>query len=120
MKILVADDEAFIIDLLEDYLTMGGHTVTSAFDAKAMVARAAENPPDIIFMDINMPGIRDESRTPQIQIPPALANIPIVAVTGSEIKRLREQGLPENIPVLVKPIEFPDMDAILAKITPKA
>ncbi len=120
MKILIADDESFIIDLLEDYLTMEGHTVVSAFDATSLVAKAAETTPDLIFMDINMPGIRNDDRSPAIQIPPALKNIPVVAVTGNEVNKLREMGLPENIDVLVKPVDFSAMDALLVKFTPKA
>ena len=120
MKILVADDESFIIDLLEDYLTTAGHTVVTAFDANSLISKVKEAAPDLVFMDINMPGIRDDGRSPAIQIPEALKNIPVVAVTGNEIKKLREMGLPVNIDVLVKPIDFPAMDVILAKLTPKA
>lgn len=118
MKIMVADDEDLIVDLLSEYLTAAGHEVTSANDAESLVASVEADPPELIFLDINMPGIREGGMAnPTVSIPPALKGIPIVAVTGNEPKKVYQMGLPSNIDVLSKPINFPDIDAVIAKYT---
>ncbi len=116
MRILVADDEPLIIDLLTEYLGAAGHEVASAYDAKSLIAMVEADPPELVFFDINMPGIKD-SLSPNIIIPPALKNIPIVAVTGTDSEKLYKMGLPADIQVLAKPIDFAEVDAIIAKIT---
>ena len=118
MKIMVADDEELIVDLLSEYLTAAGHEVSSAFDADSLVAAVQADPPELIFLDINMPGIREGGMAnPKVTLPDAIKNIPIVAVTGNEAKKVYQMGLPANIEVLSKPINFPDIDAIIAKYT---
>jgi len=115
MKILLADDDPSIIELLTEYLAMAGHAVSSAYDAKSLVSMIAADVPELVFCDINMPGIRDDDRTPKIEIPMALKNIPVVALTGNEYEKLLQMGLPKDIQVLAKPIDFAEVDAVIAK-----
>lgn len=53
--ILVVDDEADIRDLLEEYLSGQGFSVSTAVDARTARALVAQQPPDIALLDINMP-----------------------------------------------------------------
>ena len=117
MKILVADDEQLIIDLLSEYLSAAGHEVISAYDADSLISLVESDAPELVFMDINMPGIRDDGRTPAIVIPEALKHTPVVAITGNEYKKLLQMGLPKNIAFLAKPIDFAQLDAVIAKFT---
>ena len=117
MKILIADDEPLIIDLLTEYLTAAGHDVTSAYDGKSLIKMVEEDPPELVFLDINMPGMRDEILSPRVEIPPALKNIPVVAVTGTDREKLYKMGLPAHIEVIQKPINFPEVDAAIAKLS---
>jgi len=117
MKILVADDEQAIVELMSEYLTAAGHTVSSAYDADSLVKMVGEDAPELIFLDINMPGIRDDGMSPPIEIPPAIAHIPVVAITGNEKKKVYAMGLPANVEVLAKPVNFAEVDAVIEKLT---
>ena len=117
MKILIADDEPLIIELLTEYLTAAGHTVASAHDADTLAEMVRQDIPELIFLDINMPGIRNTAASPQIEIPQPLKRIPIVAITGNERKKVYQLGLPENIQVIQKPVNFAEVDAAIKKFS---
>lgn len=55
-RIVVVDDESDLRALLSDYLGMQGFSVGEAEDARGLDARLAEEPADVIVLDINMPG----------------------------------------------------------------
>ena len=55
--ILVADDEARIVDLVRDYLQASGFQVITAHDGKTAVAQFRRERPDLIVLDLNMPGM---------------------------------------------------------------
>lgn len=57
MKILVVDDEMHICELLEEFLTMIGFRVATVSDGEKAVDRFEAETPDIVFLDIKMPGI---------------------------------------------------------------
>jgi DNA-binding response OmpR family regulator len=54
--ILVVDDEADIRTSIADYLTLHGYSVATAEGGVAMRARVAERPPDLVVLDLRMPG----------------------------------------------------------------
>lgn len=56
-KILVVDDEPSIVDILEYNLTREGFDVTTAFDGHDALAKARTSPPDLIILDLMMPGL---------------------------------------------------------------
>ncbi|HNW44290.1 MAG TPA: response regulator [Elusimicrobiales bacterium] len=117
MKILVADDEPLIVELMTEYLSAAGHAVVSTDNAATLVQMVLADAPELIFLDINMPGIRDVIISPKIKIPQEIRHIPIVAITGNEPEKLYAAGLPETIPVLKKPIDFDEVDAKIKEIT---
>ena len=55
-KILIVDDEADIVSMLKDYFEFNGYDTLTAFDGLEAIKKA-EKQPDIILLDINMPGI---------------------------------------------------------------
>ena len=55
-RILIVDDEPDIVTMLSGFFTVKGYQVLEAFDGKAAL-RQIEHAPDIILLDINMPGI---------------------------------------------------------------
>jgi DNA-binding response OmpR family regulator len=56
-KILVVDDESKIVQLARDYLERGGFTVLTAGDGTSALATARREKPDLIVLDIGLPGI---------------------------------------------------------------
>jgi len=57
VKVLLVDDEVDFTQLMSFWLQSKGYSVTVASEGKEAVKSIKENPPDIVFMDLNMPGI---------------------------------------------------------------
>ena len=57
MKVLVADDDADLRDLIAFTLGQAGYLVIKAHDGPAAVRLFAEESPDLVVLDINMPGL---------------------------------------------------------------
>lgn len=55
-SVLIADDDALVRGVLRMALTRAGYTVVEARDAIEVIAAAAEHVPDLVVLDINMPG----------------------------------------------------------------
>ena len=81
-KILVIDDIEDNRRILRDLLTTGGYEVIEAETGEAGVAAAREARPDLILMDIQLPGIDGYDATRQIKGNPELRGIPLIAVTS--------------------------------------
>jgi two-component system cell cycle response regulator DivK len=81
-KILVVEDTEDNRQILRDLLGMAGYTLVEAVDGAEGVARAAEHRPDLILMDIQMPVMDGYEATRRIKAAPALAAIPVIAVTS--------------------------------------
>ena len=56
-RVLVVDDEPHIRTVLRRYLEVDGFAVTEAADGKAALAAFRENPPDLVLLDVMLPGI---------------------------------------------------------------
>ena len=81
-KILVVEDTEDNRQILRDLLGMAGYTLVEAVDGAEGVARAAEHRPDLILIDIQMPVMDGYEATRRIKADPALAAIPVIAVTS--------------------------------------
>jgi DNA-binding response OmpR family regulator len=55
--ILVVDDEPRIVQLVRDYLEHGGFTVLTAFDGQAALRTARTGRPDLVVLDLSLPGV---------------------------------------------------------------
>ena len=80
-RILVIEDTENNRRILNDLLTSAGFEVLEAVDGEKGVAMAAEQRPDLILMDIQLP-IVDGEATRRIKANPDLRHIPIIAVTS--------------------------------------
>jgi two-component system cell cycle response regulator DivK len=92
-RILVIEDTPDNRQIMRDLLTSVGYTLIEAEDGVAGVAAAIAHVPDLILMDIQLPGIDGYEATRRIKANPATAAIPIIAVTsyalsGDEAKAL--------------------------------
>ncbi len=84
-KILVVDDEPQITEIVEAFLVNAGHQVIISNDGKNAVQKAKEIRPDIILLDIMMPGTDGYSICNEIKSDPGLANTPVVFLTGKDM-----------------------------------
>jgi two-component system cell cycle response regulator DivK len=81
-RILVVEDQADNRTILRDLLTASGFVVLEAEDGEAGVRLAMAERPDLILMDIQMPLVDGFEATRRIKADPALAAVPIIAVTS--------------------------------------
>jgi len=83
-KVLVVDDEPEITDIVEAFLTEAGYTVAVENRPNEAVKRAQEFLPDVILLDIMMPGVDGYDFCQTIKKQPDLAHVPIIFLTGKD------------------------------------
>jgi two-component system, cell cycle response regulator DivK len=95
-RILVVEDQEDLRGVLRDLLTGSGFEVAEAADGQTGVAKAKSERPDLILMDIQLPGMDGYEATRRIKADPALSSIPIIAVTSYALSgdedKCREAG----------------------------
>jgi DNA-binding response OmpR family regulator len=77
--ILVVDDEVKIVKLLRDYLERAGFAVRAAGDGKAALSLARTEKPDLIVLDLGLPGVDGLDVTRELR---KLSNVPIIMLTA--------------------------------------
>jgi twitching motility two-component system response regulator PilH len=85
-KVLIVDDAAVDTQNLRRIFSEAGWVVTAAASGSDGVAAAKQDLPDLILMDVNMPGLDGFSATRQLMQDPATKGIPVVFVTGKDQK----------------------------------
>lgn len=92
--ILLIEDERDSRDLVRMTLEMDGHVVVEAETGEQGVERAAESTPDVVLVDVCLPGeIDGVEATRRIRAIPQLERVPIVAVTAQAMRGVRERVL---------------------------
>ena len=81
-RILAVDDQEDNRRILRDLLTSAGYEVSEAMTGEEALAQAEALVPDLILMDIQLPGIDGYEATRRIKANPALARIPLIVVTS--------------------------------------
>lgn len=90
-KILYIEDNPLNMRLVRKILVAAGFQMIEAIDGLSGVQMAAEEMPDLILMDINLPDIDGLDATVRIKNSPALASIPIIALTANTMHGDRER-----------------------------
>jgi CheY-like chemotaxis protein len=110
--ILVVEDNERNLKLLRDVLEYAGYDVRVARTAEDGITLADTEPPDLVLMDLQLPGIDGMEALRRLRQSPRTAGIPVVAVTAQAMKQDRERALTAGFNGYVeKPISvraFPD------------
>ncbi len=113
-RILVVDDIEANVRLLQAKLTAEYYDVSVAYDGLSALEQAASDPPDIILLDVMMPGLNGYEVCRRLKADPATRHIPVVLVTALDGRRDRLAGLEAGADdFLTKPI---DDVALLARV----
>jgi CheY-like chemotaxis protein len=114
-RVLIVDDNEDSANSLAMILRLGGHETASVYTAADALSRATAFKPDVVLLDIGLPGMDGYEVAQQMRELPGLRDIRLVAVTGygrSEDRlRAREAGFDDH---LVKPVEFTALERTLA------
>ncbi|HXT70711.1 MAG TPA: HD domain-containing phosphohydrolase [Vicinamibacterales bacterium] len=81
-KVLLVDDLPASLRLIERWLSMDGYDVLKCHDGAAALAAVAEHRPDVVLMDVHMPGITGIEACHQIKMDPSTRLTPVILMTG--------------------------------------
>jgi two-component system, cell cycle response regulator DivK len=81
-RVLIVDDNEDNRQILIDLLSANGYEVIEALNGLDAVTIATRETPDLVLMDIQLPGIDGHEATRRIKANPALARTPVIAVTS--------------------------------------
>ena len=108
-KILVVDDVAMNVKLLQDILTVKGYDVVTASSGPEALERIKSDSPDLVLLDVMMPGMTGYEVCQIIRADPAIRVLPVVLVTALDPSE-RIKGLEAGADdFLTKPINQPEL-----------
>jgi DNA-binding response OmpR family regulator len=91
-KIVVADDDADIRELVAFKLQLTGHDVVAVGDGAAAVEACQADVPDLVVLDVMMPGMSGLDACRVLRLDPALAQVPVILLTARAQEADIEQG----------------------------
>ena len=115
-KILVIDDEPAIADLIKINLEADGYEVDTALDGMEGIEKAKASPPDVITLDVLMPGMNGFQVMELLKKNPGTADIPVIFISIVEGPQ-KDRGFHLGaVDFLTKPIEYGELLKSLKKI----
>ena len=121
LHVLVVDDNVDAAMGLARLLSRRGYEISLAHDGPAALQVARERSPNVVLLDIGLPGMDGYEVAKRLRVEPTRAGLLVVALTGygqEEDRRLsQEAGIDHH---LVKPVVFEEVRALLEKHTPKS
>jgi PAS domain S-box-containing protein len=115
LRVLVVDDNVDTVTTLSLLVTESGHDVRAAYDGRSVLETALDYRPNVVLLDIGLPGLNGFDVAKQLRQQPALQNTVLVAMTGygavSDLQRSFDAGFDHH---LVKPGDFGKVLEILA------
>lgn len=102
IRLLLIDDDTSLHELLHEELTHLGYTIESAFNGETGLAAAKANAPDVIILDLMMPGMSGFEVAGLLKDHPSTARIPILVLTSKEILADNRRELQSNVACVQK------------------
>ena len=113
-KILIVDDSPTVRHVLNDMLTKAGYEVVACDNGDDAITKAKQIRPDLILMDVVMPGLNGFQATRAISRDPETKSIPIIMCTSKSQETDKIWGLRQGArDYIIKPF---DRDELIAKI----
>jgi DNA-binding response OmpR family regulator len=109
-KILIVDDERDFVLVLSVHLKANGYNVISASDADEAITAVQTGKPDLIIMDVSMPGDDGLTVLMQLNASAHTSSVPVIMVTGLDPKARAEAFANGAVEFFIKPV---NMDILL-------
>ncbi|HYE24866.1 MAG TPA: response regulator, partial [Clostridia bacterium] len=117
LKILLADDSMTAQNMGKKILTDAGHEVVAVSNGAAALKKIAESRPDLIIVDIYMPGYTGLEVCQKSKSAPATANVPVILTVGKLEPYRPEDGAKVNADgIIIKPFEATELIGTVARI----
>ncbi len=117
LKVLVVDDNEDLVEMLSLVVEAAGHEVRKARDGRTAVSVATAYRPDVVLLDLGLPGLSGLDVARELRRHPDTAHARLVAFTGlgqaEDHRRTREAGFDRH---LTKPTEPHELERLLAEI----
>ena len=105
--VLIVEDNEINLMLIRDIVRRLGHDTIEARDAETAVALARAKKPDLILMDVRLPGMDGLEATGLLKTSPETADIPVLAVSASAFERDKRLALAAGCDAFItKPLDF--------------
>jgi len=91
-KILIVDDDVIITDLMKMLVSMEGHQPTTVNDSTQAIAVADSVQPDLITLDLMMPGLTGFELCELLHNDPRFANVPVIIVSARDDPASKEKA----------------------------
>ncbi len=117
--ILVVDDTVDNLVIISLHLQQSGYRVVTATDGDEAIKVAALTHPDLILMDISMPGLDGLGATRKIREHPTLRPVPVIAVTAFTTEGFQRAAYDAGMEgYLTKPIDFERLNDLIRSLLP--
>jgi signal transduction histidine kinase/ActR/RegA family two-component response regulator len=116
LRVLVVDDNADAAQMLAALLEVQGHAVSVEYDARGALARAHDEHPDVLLLDIGLPDMDGYELARRLRARPENAGATLVALTGYGQHQDREDAQQAGFDhYLVKPADLNEVNEVLAQ-----
>jgi CheY-like chemotaxis protein len=117
--ILIVEDNPRNLKLVRDVLGFAGYRTLEAQNAEDGIGLADRHLPDLILMDVQLPGMDGDEALRRLRDSARTRDIPVIALTAFAMKNDRDRLLAEGFHgYLVKPISVPDFAAQVGEFIP--
>ena len=117
LDVLVVDDHTDVADAVALLLEACGHRARVVYDGAAALAASRDQPPDVMMLDVGMPGMTGYELARRVRLDPALSAVRLVALTGygreEDRARILEAGFDRHV---TKPLTESSLQAVLASL----
>jgi CheY-like chemotaxis protein len=104
-RVLVADDKESSREFVRTVLEHAGYVVEEAADGREALAKVREDPPDLVVLDLHMPGLDGFAVIEALRQDARYFSLPVVALTASAMQGDRERALAAGfVDYMTKPI----------------
>jgi signal transduction histidine kinase/ActR/RegA family two-component response regulator len=120
LRVLIVDDKVDIARMMGRMLESWGHRPATAYEARSALEKAAETQPDVMLIDIGLPGMDGFELARRLRARKEHEKLHLIALTGysqpEHQERAREVGFDR---FLVKPVDFDVLRELLAGVSPR-
>lgn len=114
---LVVDDNRATADLLADMLRLLEVEALPVYGARTAILELSKQVPDVIFLDINMPGVSGYEVLSYVRRDPRLRDVPVFMVTSDDQPQTAEKARKTGaLLTIVKPVTVEALESALKKI----